>query len=156
MPGWPTCACSYGTFLQSPIILFEKPISECLMNVRGKQTFSKMSHVIHFNASFLRFRTIGWQIKSAEVEVWKYEYFVSMGINYVYYIVGNNAKEWISKWLFQENNARKFYENQTFLTLWYAHVRNNRLSENLACFVFLKHPFWDLFFCLITGDIWEY
>ena len=33
---------------------------------------------------------------------------------------------------------------QTFLTPWYAHVRNVRFSESLTCFVFLKHPFWDL------------
>ena len=32
-----------------------------------------------------------------------------------------------------------------------------RFSENLAPFVFLKHPFWDLPFCLITrqGIFWE-
>ena len=29
-------------------------------------------------------------------------------------------------------------------------VRNGRLSENLACFLFLKHPFWHLPFCPIT------
>ena len=28
--------------------------------------------------------------------------------------------------------------------------KNARFSENLACFVFLKHPFWDSPFCLIT------
>ena len=27
---------------------------------------------------------------------------------------------------------------------------NVRFSENLACFVFLKHLFWDSLFCLIT------
>ena len=26
-------------------------------------------------------------------------------------------------------------------------------SENLACFVFLKHPFWDSPFCLITDEL---
>ena len=25
-------------------------------------------------------------------------------------------------------------------------------SENLACFLFLKHPFWDSTFCLITDE----
>ena len=25
-----------------------------------------------------------------------------------------------------------------------------KTPKNLACFVFLKHPFWDSFFCLIT------
>ena len=32
-------------------------------------------------------------------------------------------------------------------------VKNVRFSENLACFVFLKHPFWDSLFYLITDDI---
>ena len=31
-------------------------------------------------------------------------------------------------------------------------VRNVRFSENLACFVLLKHPFWDSPFCLITDE----
>ena len=35
----------------------------------------------------------------------------------------------------------------------YQGVRNVRFSENLACFVFLKHPFWDLPFCLITDKL---
>ena len=35
----------------------------------------------------------------------------------------------------------------------YQGVRNVRFSENLACSVFLKHPFWDSPFCLITDDI---
>ena len=57
----------------------------------------------------------------------------------------------------------KFSGNRTFLTPWYAHVRvhtcvyqrvrNVRFSENLACFVFLKQPFWDSPFCLITGKL---
>ena len=29
-------------------------------------------------------------------------------------------------------------------------IRNVRFSENLACFVFLKYPFWDSPFCLIN------
>ena len=37
----------------------------------------------------------------------------------------------------------------------YQGVRNIRFSENLACFVFLKQPFLDLPFCLITDDILE-
>ena len=31
-------------------------------------------------------------------------------------------------------------------------VRNICFLENLACFIFLKHPFWDLPFCLITNE----
>ena len=32
-------------------------------------------------------------------------------------------------------------------------VRNFRFSENLACFVFLKHALWDSLFYVITGEI---
>ena len=32
-------------------------------------------------------------------------------------------------------------------------LRNVRFSENLTCFVFLKHPFWDWLLCLITGEV---
>ena len=35
----------------------------------------------------------------------------------------------------------------------YQGVRNVRFSENLMCFVFLKHPFRDLPFCLITDEL---
>ena len=35
----------------------------------------------------------------------------------------------------------------------YQGVRNVRFSENLACFVFLKHPFLDSPFCLITDEL---
>ena len=35
-------------------------------------------------------------------------------------------------------------------TCAYEGLRNVRFLENLSCFIFLKHPFWDLPFCLIT------
>ena len=35
----------------------------------------------------------------------------------------------------------------------YQGVRNVRFSENLACSVFLNHPFWDSPFCLITDAL---
>ena len=40
------------------------------------------------------------------------------------YFVGNKAKGRISKRVLQENKAHEFYEKWTFLTPWYAHVRN--------------------------------
>ena len=41
-------------------------------------------------------------------------------------------------------------------TCVYQGVKNVCFSENLACFVFLKHPFWDLPFWLITNNlIWR-
>ena len=58
---------------------------------------------------------------------------------------------------FKKTKHAKFFEKRTFLASWYARayqgVRNVRFSENLACFVFLKHPFWDSPFCLITDDL---
>ena len=35
----------------------------------------------------------------------------------------------------------------------YQGVKNVCFLENLACFVFLKHQFWNLPFCLITNEI---
>ena len=37
----------------------------------------------------------------------------------------------------------------------YQWVKNVRFSENLTCFVFFKHAFWDSPFCLITDDTIE-
>ena len=37
-------------------------------------------------------------------------------------------------------------------TCAYQGVRNVRFSENLARFVFLKHPFWDSLFFVITEE----
>ena len=38
-------------------------------------------------------------------------------------------------------------------TCAYQGVRNVRFSENLACFVFSKHLFWHLPFCLIIDAL---
>ena len=47
-----------------------------------------------------------------------------------------------------------FLPHLTFLTyVCYLGVRNVRFSENLSCYVFLKHPFWDSPFCLITNAL---
>ena len=40
-------------------------------------------------------------------------------------------------------------------TCTYQIVRNTSFSENFACFVFLKHPFWESSFCLITDNVRE-
>ena len=59
---------------------------------------------------------------------------------------------------FKKTKHVKFSEKRTFLTPWYTlvraylGVRNTRFSENLTCFIFLKHPFWDSPFCFITDD----
>ena len=71
--------------------------------------------------------------------------------------VGNKAKWRISKRVFQENKARQIFRKTNISyplirtrTCVYQGVRNVCFSENLTCFVFLKHPFWDSLFCLIT------
>ena len=77
--------------------------------------------------------------------------------------VGNKAKKGqISKRVFQENKAHQIFRKTNISyplirtrTCAYQGVRNVRFSENLTCFVFLKHPFWDLPFCLAT-DVFIY
>ena len=61
---------------------------------------------------------------------------------------------------FKKTKHAKFSEKRKFLTplsrtrtCVYQGVRNVCFSENLACFVFLKHPFWGMPFCLINDDI---
>ena len=74
-------------------------------------------------------------------------------------IVANKAKERISKQVFQENKARQIFRKTNISyplirsrRCAYQGVRNVCFSENLACF-FLKNPFWDLPFYLITDEI---
>ena len=62
----------------------------------------------------------------------------------------NKAKVRISKQVFQENKARQIFRKTIIsypLIRTYARayqgVRDVHFSENLACFVFLKRPFWD-------------
>ena len=77
------------------------------------------------------------------------------------HIVGNKAKGRISKRLFQKKNKPRQIFRKTNIsyplirtrTCAYQGVRNVRFSENLAYFVFLKHPFLGSPFCLITDDI---
>ena len=73
-------------------------------------------------------------------------------------LVGNKAKAWISKRVLQENKARQVFRKTDIsyplirsCTCAYQGVRNVRFSENLTCFAFLKQPFWDSLFCLITA-----
>ena len=61
--------------------------------------------------------------------------------------------------VFQKNKARQIFRKTNISyslvrtrKCAYQGVRNVPFSENLAFFVFLKHPFWDSPFCLITID----
>ena len=55
---------------------------------------------------------------------------------------------------FKKTKHVKFSEKRTFI-FWCAYqgVRNVHFLENLACFVFLKHPFWDSLFCFSTDGL---
>ena len=57
--------------------------------------------------------------------------------------VGNKTKGRISKRVFQENKARQIFWKTN---ISYPFIRTR------TCFVFLKHPFWDSPFCLITNE----
>ena len=55
---------------------------------------------------------------------------------------------------FKKTKHVKFSEKRTFLTPdTHTYVRNVRFSENLTCFVSLKHPICDSTFSLITDDL---
>ena len=76
---------------------------------------------------------------------------------------GNKAKGQISKRVFQENKACQIFRKTNISyplirtrMCAYQGGRNVRFSENLASFVFLKHPFWDSPFCLITDEQYVY
>ena len=77
----------------------------------------------------------------------------------LWYTVGNEPKGWISKRVFQENKARQLFRKTNIsyplidtCTCARQRLRNVCFSGNLACFVFLKDPFWDSPFWLITDD----
>ena len=54
---------------------------------------------------------------------------------------------------YKKTKHAKLSGKQTFFTPWYAHGgKKIRFSKNLASFAFLKHPFWDSPFCLITDE----
>ena len=70
--------------------------------------------------------------------------------------VGNKTKGRISNRVFQEHKASQIFRKTNILnpvirtrTCAYQGFRNVRFSENLACFMFLKHPFWDSPFPLL-------
>ena len=62
------------------------------------------------------------------------------------HFVGNKAKRRISKRVFQENKARQIFGKMNISyplirMCAYQGVKSVHFSENLECFVFLKHPF---------------
>ena len=141
--------------IRIPVILIFCFLSFLFLNIRKKET-SKHICICCLNQTFwLDFKIVD------DVLCWPTPYlfflqkFVAMcNSNFLliqdFYSVGNKAKRGTWKRVFQEN---KFSEKQTFLTCAYQRVRIVRFSGNLACFVFMKHPFWGSPFCLITDDL---
>ena len=74
--------------------------------------------------------------------------------------IGKKPKGWISKPVFWGSKVSQIFRKPNIsyplihiCTCAYQGVWNVCFSENLACFVFLKHPFWDLPFWLITDEL---
>ena len=51
------------------------------------------------------------------------------------------------------SSEKRIFLTPLIRTYAYQGVRNVRSLENVMCFVFLKHPFWDSPFCLITDEL---
>ena len=66
-----------------------------------------------------------------------------------------NLKTGVSRKQITQNFPKNehFYPLIRTCTCAYQEVRYVRFSENLACFLFLEHPFSDSHFCLITDDL---
>ena len=73
--------------------------------------------------------------------------------NNISQIIGNKAKGWISKRVFQENKWHQILRKTNARTCVYQGVRMFVFLENSAYFVFLKYAFWDLPFCLATNVV---
>ena len=90
-------------------------------------------------------------------------YAILLGRKLKHYIVKSNSlvirqKGESQNGCFKKTKHANFSEKRTFLTRWYAHVRveqgvrNVCFSENLACFVILKHLFWDSPFAVLPAN----
>ena len=56
-------------------------------------------------------------------------------------------------WFYFEKDCSKFLAKILVWSMCVLEGINFRFSENLACFVFLQYPIWDLLIYLITDDI---
>ena len=72
------------------------------------------------------------------------------GFHLKIHLVENKAKN-LKMGVSRKQSTPNFLKNEHFLPPD-THTYNVCFSKNLACFVFLKHPFWDSPFCLITDD----
>ena len=82
----------------------------------------------------------------------------SSGHTSLYLFFGNKAKARFSKRVLHEKKAHQMFPKKNISyplictrTCAYQGVINVGFPENLVCFLFLWHPFWDLPFWLITN-----
>ena len=92
-----------------------------------------------------------WRKKSLNMKLWFFQVLLSSVIS---------QKFRISKRVFQEKKARQIFRKTNISyplirtrTCAHQRLRNCGFSENLACFVFLKHPFWDSPLFVITDVV---
>ena len=128
------------------ILSIDNPISILSSLCKDDIDFGKETKMESFNSNF--------KVRSIKIYL-----YLMLRKTWWLYFVGNKAQGRISKRVFQENKTPNFPKNKHFLPLIctrtcdYQGVGIVRFSENLACIVFLKHPFWDSPFCLITDDL---
>ena len=104
---------------------------------------------------FLKFLIFGERLNKAILVTFQFFEMTHSLLKSSHHNVGNKAKGRIWKRVFQESKACQNFRktNISYLLIRTRKgVRNVCFSEILACFAFLKHPFWDSLFCLITGD----
>ena len=121
------CEHETGEYI-SPIFIRQKPDGSCRLILNLKNLNEDMPY-IHFKMETLSFITHYSRVL-----------FGSTGPE------SNKAKGRKSKRVFQENKARQIFRKTNISyplirtrTCTYQGVENVRFSENLACFVFLKH-----------------
>ena len=94
--------------------------------------------------------------KSFIIDVWQGSEYVSVEsewINLKTSVIRQKGES--ENVCFKKTKHAKFSQKRTFLThdthmyMCLSVVRNVCFSENLACFVFLKHPFWNRPFALL-------
>ena len=130
----------------------------CILGWR-KNSLVTTAQILYRNRFvFLTGKTINDQY-SHHIETTKIIYNAKLCFSDVFrgHNVVNKAKGRISKRVFQESKARQFfrktnisYPNVFHTSVCISGVRNVRFLEQLPCFVFLKHPFWDEPFGLFT------